>query len=58
MPRLVRCGLIQAAHVLAPDKASLADVREAMTFHPVMSIDEVLERALEKVTSPGGQRVP
>jgi hypothetical protein len=22
-------------------------VREAMTFHPVMSIDEVLERALE-----------
>ena len=24
-----------------------ADVREAMTFHPVMSIDEVLEQALE-----------
>jgi ATP-dependent Lon protease len=26
-----------------------ADVREAMTFHPVMSIDEVLEQALEAV---------
>jgi ATP-dependent Lon protease len=24
-----------------------ADVREAMTFHPVMSVDEVLELALE-----------
>jgi ATP-dependent Lon protease len=24
-----------------------ADVREQMTFHPVMSIDEVLELALE-----------
>jgi ATP-dependent Lon protease len=24
-----------------------ADVREAMTFHPVMSIDEVLDIALE-----------
>ena len=24
-----------------------ADVREAMTFHPVMSIDEVLDLALE-----------
>ena len=23
------------------------DVREQMTFHPVMTIDEVLERALE-----------
>jgi ATP-dependent Lon protease len=23
------------------------EVREQMTFHPVMSIDEVLERALE-----------
>jgi ATP-dependent Lon protease len=33
-----------------------ADVREAMTFHPVMSIDEVLDLALEAVTSPVGQR--
>jgi ATP-dependent Lon protease len=24
-----------------------ADVREAMTFHPVLSVDEVLELALE-----------
>jgi ATP-dependent Lon protease len=29
-----------------------ADVREAMAFHPVMTIDEVLERALEPVPSP------
>jgi ATP-dependent Lon protease len=29
-----------------------ADVREQMTFHPVMSIDEVLEVALEPVPQP------
>ena len=29
-----------------------ADVREQMTFHPVMSIDEVLELALEPAPSP------
>jgi ATP-dependent Lon protease len=34
-----------------------ADVREAMTFHPVMSIDEVLDIALEPVTAPAGQSV-
>jgi ATP-dependent Lon protease len=27
------------------------DVREAMTFHPVLSVDEVLELALEPVES-------
>jgi ATP-dependent Lon protease len=32
-----------------------ADVREAMTFHLAMSIDEVLEHALEGVTSSGGR---
>ncbi len=32
-----------------------ADVREAMTFHPAMSVDEVLEHALEGVTSPGAR---
>ena len=30
MPRIVRCGLIQAANVLSPEKASLADIRQAM----------------------------
>ncbi len=30
-----------------------ADVREAMTFHPVMTIGEVLEIALEPAKSPG-----
>ncbi|MBA2637142.1 MAG: endopeptidase La [Solirubrobacterales bacterium] len=36
-----------------------ADVREAITFHPAMSIDEVLEHALEPapVTSPVEPRV-
>ena len=29
-----------------------ADVREAMTFHPVMSVDEVLELALEPAPRP------
>ncbi|MGH2967621.1 MAG: endopeptidase La, partial [Solirubrobacteraceae bacterium] len=29
-----------------------ADVREAMTFHPVMSIDEVLDAALEPAPAP------
>ena len=28
------------------------DVREAMTFHPVMSVDEVLELALEPASGP------
>ena len=31
-----------------------ADVREAMTFHPVMSISEVLEFALEPTPAPTG----
>ena len=29
-----------------------ADVRQVMSFHPVMTIDEVLERALEPATAP------
>src|SRR5437660_11743739 len=40
MPRVVRCGLIQASNVLSPDKASLADVREAMIAKHVRMIDE------------------
>jgi ATP-dependent Lon protease len=31
-----------------------ADVREMMSFHPVMTIDEVLERALEAAPAPLG----
>jgi ATP-dependent Lon protease len=31
-----------------------ADVREAMTFHPVMTVDEVLELALEPAAAPAG----
>jgi ATP-dependent Lon protease len=35
-----------------------ADVREAMTFHPVMSIGEVLDAALEPVGVVGGNQIP
>ena len=31
-----------------------SDVREAMTFHPVMSIGEVLEQALEPAAAKVG----
>ena len=31
MPRVVRCGLIQASNVLPPDKASHPEIREAMS---------------------------
>jgi ATP-dependent Lon protease len=31
-----------------------ADVREVMSFHPVMTVDEVLERALEPAPAPVG----
>jgi N-carbamoylputrescine amidase len=47
MPRLVRCGLIQASNVLAPDKASLADVREAMIAKHLPLIDEAAGRGVQ-----------
>jgi len=40
MARIVRCGLIQAANVLSPDKASLADIREAMIAKHLKLIDQ------------------
>ena len=30
MPRIVRCGLIQASNVKSPAEASLPEIREAM----------------------------
>ena len=47
MPRIVRCGLIQASNVLSPDKASLADVREAMIAKHVRLIDEAASRGVQ-----------
>ena len=47
MSRLVRCGLIQASNVLAPDKASLADVREAMIAKHLPLIDEAASRGVQ-----------
>ncbi|HEY7410738.1 MAG TPA: nitrilase-related carbon-nitrogen hydrolase [Vicinamibacteria bacterium] len=40
MPRIVRCGLIQASNVLAPDKASLPEVREAMVAKHMKLIEQ------------------
>jgi N-carbamoylputrescine amidase len=40
MPRIVRCGLIQAANVLSPEKASLAEIRQAMIDKHLKLIDE------------------
>jgi len=47
MPRLVRCGLIQASNVLAPDQASLADVREAMIAKHLPLIDQAASRGVQ-----------
>src|SRR6266480_4763701 len=47
MPRIVRCGLIQASNVLSPDKSSLADVREAMIAKHVRMIDEAASRGVQ-----------
>jgi len=47
MPRLVRCGLIQASNVLSPDKASLGEVREAMIAKHLRLIDEAAARGVK-----------
>jgi N-carbamoylputrescine amidase len=47
MPRVVRCGLIQAANALSPEKASLADVREAMIAKHLPLIDEAASRGVQ-----------
>jgi len=47
MPRIVRCGLIQASNVLSPDKASLAEVREAMIAKHLRLIDETAARGVQ-----------
>jgi N-carbamoylputrescine amidase len=47
MPRIVRCGLIQASNVLSPDKASLAEVREAMIAKHVRLIEEAASRGVQ-----------
>jgi N-carbamoylputrescine amidase len=47
MPRIVRCGLIQASNVLSPDKASLAEVREAMIAKHVRLIEEAAARGVQ-----------
>jgi beta-ureidopropionase len=46
MPRVVRCGLIQAANVLDPTQHSLADVKEAMLAKHLRMIDEAGARGV------------
>ena len=47
MPRVVRCGLIQASNALSPEKASLADVREAMIAKHLPMIDDAAARGVQ-----------
>jgi beta-ureidopropionase len=47
MPRIVRCGLIQASNVLSPDKASLSDVREAMIAKHIPLIEAAAGRGVQ-----------
>ena len=47
VPRIVRCGLIQAGNVLSPDKASLSDVREAMIAKHMRMIEEAAARGVQ-----------
>ena len=44
MPRVVRCGLIQASNVKSPAEASLAEIREAMIEKHLAMIDEAARR--------------
>jgi N-carbamoylputrescine amidase len=47
MPRLVRCGLFQAGNVLPPDRAGLAEVREAMIEKHLAMIAEAGEKGVQ-----------
>jgi N-carbamoylputrescine amidase len=46
MPRVVRCGLIQASNVLSPAEASLSEVREAMVAKHLKMIEEAAARGV------------
>jgi len=47
MARIVRCGLIQAANVLSPDKASLAEIREAMIEKHLLLIEQAAAQGVQ-----------
>ena len=46
MPRVVRCGLIQASNVKSPAEAGLAEIREAMIEKHLVLIDEAGRRGV------------
>ena len=47
MPRLVRCGLIQASNVKSPAEAGLPEIREAMIEKHLGMIDEAGRRGVQ-----------
>ena len=47
MPRIVRCGLIQAANVLSPEKASLPEIREAMIAKHLLLIEQAAAQGVK-----------
>ena len=47
MPRIVRCGLIQASNALAPDQGSLAEVREAMIAKHLVLIEQAAAQKVQ-----------
>ena len=47
MPRVVRCGLIQASNVLSPERAGLSEIRETMIAKHLRMIDEAREKGVQ-----------
>jgi N-carbamoylputrescine amidase len=47
MPRVVRCGLIQASNVKPPDKSSLQEVKDAMLEKHIRLIDEAGQKGVK-----------
>lgn len=47
MPRVVRCGLIQASNVLEPNKHSLKEIKKAMVAKHVKMIEDAGKKAVK-----------
>jgi N-carbamoylputrescine amidase len=47
MPRVVRCGLIQASNVKSPAEASLAEIREAMVAKHLRLIEDAAAKGVQ-----------
>ena len=53
MPRVVRCGLIQASNVKSPAEATLAEVREAMVAKHLRLIEDAVPPPVEIACNRG-----